>query len=189
MNDLYASALEFEKFFRARGWRFCFIGGLAVMRWGVPRLTLDVDISLLTGWEGTERYVNEIVQHFEARIVAAAEFARTNRVVLVKSSTGTPADISLAALAFEEEAIARASAWRIRRGVELTTCSAEDLIVYKAFANRERDWDDIAGVAERQGRGLDRRYVLEALRPLCEARGERGPVKRVAALLSAKEEL
>ncbi len=61
MSDLLASAMEFEQFFRARGWRFCFIGGLAVLRWGMPRVTLDVDISLLTGWDATAAFVDENV--------------------------------------------------------------------------------------------------------------------------------
>lgn len=43
MNPLFAAALELQRFFAARQWRFCFIGGLAVQRWGEPRLTLDVD--------------------------------------------------------------------------------------------------------------------------------------------------
>ena len=36
-----------------RGWRFCFIGGLAVQKWSEPRVTDDVDLTLFTGL-GTE---------------------------------------------------------------------------------------------------------------------------------------
>jgi hypothetical protein len=39
VNPLFAAALEIQQFFNAHGWRFCFIGGLAVQRWGEPRLT------------------------------------------------------------------------------------------------------------------------------------------------------
>jgi len=188
MSGLYESAMEFEAFFRARGWRFCFIGGLAVLRWGVPRITLDVDISVLTGWDDTERYVDEVVRHFAARMNDAAAFARENRVLLVKSSGGTPADISMAALPFEEEVIGRASLWRVQREIALTTCSAEDLLVYKAFANRARDWDDIAGIVRRQGRRLNEAQVMGALRPLCEARGESEVMERLARLMRQTEE-
>ena len=34
-----------------QGWRFCFVGGLALQRWGEPRVTEDVDLTLLTGFE------------------------------------------------------------------------------------------------------------------------------------------
>lgn len=34
MNPLFEAALEVEAICRAAGFRFCFIGGLAVQRWG-----------------------------------------------------------------------------------------------------------------------------------------------------------
>ncbi len=35
-----AAAGEIQAFCQKQGWRFCFIGGVAVQRWGEPRLTL-----------------------------------------------------------------------------------------------------------------------------------------------------
>jgi hypothetical protein len=35
-------------------------------------------------------------------------------------------------------------------GAGIRTCSAEDLIVYKAFADRPRDWVDVKGILLRQ---------------------------------------
>ncbi len=53
----------------------CFIGGLAVQRWGEPRQTRDVDLTLLTGF-GTERpFVDELLDAFDARLSDAATFA------------------------------------------------------------------------------------------------------------------
>lgn len=43
MNPLLAAALEIQAFCRAQPWRFCFIGGPAVQRWGEPRLTQDAE--------------------------------------------------------------------------------------------------------------------------------------------------
>jgi hypothetical protein len=34
MNPIFAAAVELQDFCHAQGWRFCFIGGLAVQRWG-----------------------------------------------------------------------------------------------------------------------------------------------------------
>ena len=48
------------------------------------------------------------------------------------------------------------------------TCSAEDLIVLKAFADRPKDWMDIEGIIMRQENSLDIRYIFDRLFPLCK---------------------
>jgi len=45
---ILAAAAEVEAFCRLRNWPFCFIGGIAVQRWGMPRFTQDVDLTLFT---------------------------------------------------------------------------------------------------------------------------------------------
>jgi hypothetical protein len=55
--------------------------------------------------------------------------------------------------------------------VPLRVCSAEDLIVMKAFAARAKDWLDMEGVLIRQGGQLDWPYILRQLRPLVELKG------------------
>ncbi len=57
MNAIFAAAGEIQEFCRARGWRFCVIGGLAVQRWGEPRLTRGVDVTLLTGFGNEPAFV------------------------------------------------------------------------------------------------------------------------------------
>ena len=55
MIDLFQVALELQAFLLSRTWRFCFIGGLALQRWGEPRVTQDVDCTLLTGFGAAVR--------------------------------------------------------------------------------------------------------------------------------------
>ena len=50
MTPVLVAAIEIQQFCQAREWQFCIIGGLAVLRWGEPRATQDVDITLLTGF-------------------------------------------------------------------------------------------------------------------------------------------
>ena len=52
MNPILETALEVQRFCRSRRWRFCFIGAIAVQRWGEPRLTQDVDLTVLSGRAG-----------------------------------------------------------------------------------------------------------------------------------------
>lgn len=68
--------------------------------------------------------------------------------------------------------IDRASPWSLGEGNSLPTCSAEDLVVLKVFAARDKDWADLTGVLERQGGKLDFELILQELVPFLEAKGE-----------------
>ena len=77
-------------------------------------------------------------------------------------------DIALAGLPFEERAFSRATYLEYFPGISLLTCSAEDLVVYKAFAVRGTDWDDLEAMIIRQGERLNRALITEALGVLAE---------------------
>ncbi len=141
------------------------------MRWGEPRLTRDVDITLFTGFGAEEPIARVLLELFAPRIPDALEFALTNRVLLLQGSSGVPIDIALAGFPFEAEIIDRATAFEFLPDIALRTASAEDLIVLKAFANRRHDWSDIAGIVARQ-RSLDWNAILARLAPLAELKGE-----------------
>jgi hypothetical protein len=185
VNPLFAAAQSLQRFFESRRWRFCFIGGLAVQRWGEPRLTLDVDCTLLTGFGQEGRYVGELLSAFTPRIDNASEFALAYRVLLLYGPANVPLDIALGAMPFEERCIERASSFDIGRGASLLTCGAEDLIVLKAFAGRERDWLDIAGIILRRGDRLDADVIWRELLPLLELKGDAGAAARLQRLLDA----
>ena len=54
MNLLFEAALELQTYFQKQNWKFCIIGGLALVRWGEVRMTQDVDVSLLTNFESED---------------------------------------------------------------------------------------------------------------------------------------
>lgn len=168
MNGLFHAALEVEQFMRQQKWRFCLIGGLAVIRWGQPRATQDVDFSLLTGLGGEQKFVDRLLARFPGRIADAKAFALRHRVVLARTAEGVSLDIALAAFPFEEKVINRASLFTFAEDVSLTTASAEDLVVLKAFAGREQDWFDVRGIIVRQGNRVDWNYILAELTLLSE---------------------
>jgi len=168
MNGLFHAALEVEQFMRQQQWRFCLIGGLAVVRWGQPRATQDVDFSLLTGFGEEQEYIDRLLARFPGRRVDAKEFALRHRVVLARTTAGVSLDIALAAFPFEEKIIDRASEFSFAERVSLTTASAEDLVVLKAFAAREQDWSDVRGILTRQGNRLDWNYIVTELSLLKE---------------------
>jgi len=164
VNELIALAVEIQSFCVERGWKFCFIGGLVVQHWGEPRTTKDVDLTLLTGFGGEEKYVDEWLRHYEPRRPDARGFALTNRVLVLRGKSGLGIDIALGALPFEEGAIARAIDLEVYPGVCLRFCSPEDLIIMKAFANRDLDWQDVRMTIIRQGANtLDWKYIRNQL--------------------------
>jgi len=182
MKDLFILARQVQEFLDARRWRSCVIGGIAVQRWGEPRLTRDVDLTLLTGMGGEEPYVDEILRHYRSRVQGGREFALRHRVMLLEASDGTEIDLALGGLPFEANVMDRCSEFEFYPGMVLRTCSAEDLIVMKAFAERELDWADVKGIIARQGGRLNWRTILSELRPLCELKGEPEIVARLEQL-------
>ncbi|HJX30719.1 MAG TPA: hypothetical protein VJ624_02585 [Thermodesulfobacteriota bacterium] len=171
MNALFKAGLEIQQFLETLNWPFCFIGGLAVIRWGELRMTQDIDLCLLCGFGNEEKHAQVFLDNFQARIPDALTFALTNRVLLVSTSNRVAADISLSGLPFEEEMIKRSSPFDFYPDCSLITCSAEDLVVLKAFADRTKDWMDVESIILRQGRNLDMGYVLRQLSPLCDLKG------------------
>jgi predicted nucleotidyltransferase len=77
------------------------------------------------------------------RISDAIAFARERQVLLLRHEpSGVTIEVSFAWLPFEEEALERAYEIDFQ-GVRLRVARAEDLIVYKAAAWRDRDRADI----------------------------------------------
>jgi len=182
VTPLIHVAKNLQDRFEAWGWRFAFIGGVALQRWGNPRLTIDVDVSLLTGFGDETTYVDRLLGIYEPRIVDAREFALGRRVLLLTDGD-VGIDVALAALPFEEAIIGRSSLFEYLPGISLRTCSAEDLIVLKAFADRLQDWADIESVLTRWHGRLDLDLIRRQLTPLVELKEAPDIMARLDALL------
>jgi len=173
MSALFDAARDLQTALAAHGWGFCFIGGLAVLRWGEPRFTRDVDVTLLCPF-GSEDIVSVplLASGYQGRISDPREFARRNRVLLLQSPDGVPIDIALAALPFEEGLVERSSDFEFEPASVLRTCSAEDLIILKLFAFRPRDVLDTETIIIRQRGALDWQYIEMNLQPLAEVKDQ-----------------
>jgi hypothetical protein len=182
--DLVAEAFDLQSYLERLGWRFCFIGGLAVQAWGEPRLTRDIDISLMTGFGGEFEYIDGLLARYEARLPDTREFALRTRTLLLRSPHGVGVDVSLAALPYEDGMIARAVRVEFAPGKPLLVCSAEDLVVTKLFAGRDTDVRDARSVAVRQP-GLNWSFIERALAELDELRGSSGLVEAARRIRAA----
>jgi hypothetical protein len=94
MNAIFTAAKEVCDFMKARRWKFCVIGGLAVQRWGELRTTLDADLTLFTGFGDEEKYVDALLGQFAARTPEARGLALSRRVLLIRATNGKDAATS-----------------------------------------------------------------------------------------------
>jgi hypothetical protein len=186
VNPILETALEIQRFCRKRGWRFSFIGAIAVQRWGEPRLTQDVDLTVLSGFGSEAGFVDALLSTYQGRLPDAREFALRHRVVLVEAATGVPIDVSLGGIPFEERVVERSTGWDVGGDEPLVTCSAEDLVVLKAFAGRTKDWLDVEGIVVRQGAMLKVNLVLRELSPLLELKEDAQSLPRLRAILEKR---
>jgi len=173
MLKILQVAKRFQVACESEGWPFCFIGGLAVQRWGEMRLTKDADATIFTGPGGEPPVIHRLLELFEPRRPDAAEFAIRSRVVLLKDGhDGIGIDVSTGWMPFEKRVCDRSSVFSFAPDLALRTCSAEDLVIHKAFAARSLDWHDVKGILIRQQGDLDFDMIEEELSLLVELKEE-----------------
>jgi hypothetical protein len=180
VNEVFRAAAALQAACETEGWKFCFIGNLAVQRRGEPRETVDVALTLPTGFHDEARLAEALVARFEPRVPDPVAFALTNRVLLLRAPSGVGLDIAFGGLPFEHEVVRRSTFFTFPPDIPLRTCSAEDLIVLKAFADRPRDWVDVEGIIIRQAGQLDWEYLVAQLAPLAELKESPDILRRLA---------
>jgi predicted nucleotidyltransferase len=157
---------------REVGAPFMVIGGIAVITRGVARVTTDVDATIRADGLDLEKLADALArQQIVGRIPDLLEFARANQVLLLQHApTGTPIEVSLAWLPFEEEALARAEPIEIG-GRAVPVARAEDLIIYKAVAWRDRDRADVERLLVQHAGEVDLARVRRVVKQFAEILG------------------
>jgi hypothetical protein len=152
---LVEAADELLSFFRHCRRSACLIGGLVVSRWGEPRVTRDVDATVLVDFNDEAAVLQLLLTRFASREPDPLPRATIGRLALLKASNGVDLDISFAAFPFELEVLERGSDWQVTPQIALRTCSAEDLVLYKLVAARLIDLHDVQSIVTRMGPRLD----------------------------------
>jgi hypothetical protein len=153
------------EFLDAERYRYAIIGGLALAQWGVVRATYDADIKLLApdyDYAATRAAVRAAFPE-DAR----PELPKNGLIVAVRIDDAT-VDFLLALPGYEEQIIERAIL-RDLGGWQAWFCSAEDLIVQKAVAGRDKDWMDIRALLRQHYHALDHSYIEDWLAQFAEA--------------------
>jgi len=146
-------------------------GAQAVLLWGRPRFTADVDVTVRLDPERSRQFVAAMEEAgFALRVSATDDFAATTRVLpFVHAATGLPLDIVLAGPGLEERFISRAVPVDLGAGVPVPVICAEDLVVTKILAGRPKDIEDVRSVLLERLDRLDVASIRETLGLLEEA--------------------
>lgn len=165
MISLIKEAAALQNHFESEARDFFFVGGLALQIWGEPRLTTDIDCTVFTNLMHEDEQIRDLLARFKSRFsddAEAFEHARTRRVLLLETDSGTGIDILLSGLADISTELQRASYQLFAPEISLKVCSAENLIAYKTVAGRLKDFADLESVIIKQT-NLDWEYIDEWL--------------------------
>ncbi len=126
---------------------YMIIGGQAVLIYGEPRLTKDIDITLGISIDKLSILL-EISQklNFEVLIQNIEEFVKRTFVLPTKDKkTGIRIDFIFSFSTYERQAIERAVEINFK-GYKVKFASPEDVIIHKIFAGRARDMEDVKSI-------------------------------------------
>lgn len=135
------------------------IGGQAVLRYGEPRLTDDVDVTLGAGPEALPSVLEQVEAMDLAPLVEDPEsFVRDTMVLpCADAETETRVDLVFSFSPYEKRAIERAR--RVEVGNATVRFAApEDVIIHKLVAGRPRDHEDVKGILAKTS-DLDEAYL------------------------------
>ncbi len=182
MDPRFEAAWEMHLFLSEQRIPYAIIGGIALQKWGDPRFTKDVDMTIAASLtQNMASLVRLITERFPSRIADPLTFARRSRMILVTASNGIEIDISCAMPGYEDEVLVRTVDYELATGKRIRLCSAEDLIIHKAVAGRPQDITDIEGVIYRQRAKLDTAYVRKWLKQFADALETDEPTERFEA--------
>ena len=129
-----------ERAFETADIAHAFGGANALAYYATPRATVDIDLNIF------------------------APASRAGEVLVSLGTLGATVDAPDLMQAIERDGQARERRRRVDFGADrLHILSAEDLLVYKAVFNREKDWRDIAEMIFAANDPLDYGYVREWL--------------------------
>ena len=133
---------------------YMLIGGQAVLLYGEPRLTRDIDITLGIA-PNQYKKIAELISSLDLKVLVdnPEKFANELMVIpAIDESIGIKVDFIFSFTPYERQAIARGN--KVKLGnIEINFASLEDLIIHKIFAGRARDLEDIKNIVLKNPRG------------------------------------
>ncbi len=151
------------------------IGGQAVLLYGEPRLTKDIDLTLGVGPDKLDDIL-AAASRLKLNVLteSAGEFVRKTLVLPAQDQrSGIRVDFIFSYSPYERQAIDRS------RSIQLPTnppasvqfAALEDVVIHKIIAGRPRDIEDVRSILLKNP-GYDRQYIISWLKEFDESLGE-----------------
>ncbi len=165
---------------------YMIIGGQAVLLYGTPRLTRDIDITLgisidklsLAGKAIRDSGLKIIPENIE-------DFVEKTFVLPAKDEkTGLRVDFIFSYTPYERHAIERASDVTIS-GVKVKFATVEDIVIHKIFSGRAQDIEDVRAILIKNP-DCDASYVKKWLKEFDKTFGSRKFSKIFEGMLKKK---
>lgn len=142
---------------------YMIIGGQAVMIYGEPRLTKDIDITIGAKIDRLKDIL-KIAKKLRLKVLPREpyRFAKETMVLpLLDEKTGLRVDLIFSFSKYVREALKRVNKVEIS-DVYVNYVSVEDLIIHKIISGRERDIEDLK-IIIRKNKNIDEKYILRWL--------------------------
>ncbi|MBI5749697.1 MAG: nucleotidyltransferase [Nitrospinae bacterium] len=143
---------------------YMIIGGQAVLLYGEPRLTRDIDITLGVNTDYIDKIITVVQELFLKPIPTDIKsFVRQTMVLpTLDETTGIRVDFIFSFTPYETSAIKRVKKIRVM-GEDVHFASQEDIIIHKIFAGRPRDIEDIRTIVMKNP-SMDFQYIRKWLK-------------------------
>jgi hypothetical protein len=150
---------------------YMIIGGQAVLLYGEPRLTRDIDLTVGVGLDSFTKIRDLLYKTGLNPLVEGKNFTSQTMVLPCQDmETGIRVDVIFSHSPYERQALERVRPLKIE-DILVNFASPEDVIIHKVIAGRPRDLEDVESILLKNS-DMDNRYIENWLRIFSEALGE-----------------
>ncbi len=161
--SLPEKVLLIEEGFRQRRIPHAFGGAIALAYYATPRATIDIDVNVFVPVARADDVLG-VLQVLGAEPLRAEERAQLERHEQVRIHWDrTPLDLFFSYDALHESCLERRQQMPFGDGDAIHVLAAEDLLVFKAVFDRDKDWRDIEELIYAMGDELDAAYATDWL--------------------------
>lgn len=151
---------------------YMIIGGQAVLLYGEPRLTKDIDITLGVSIDKLSELLN-IIKKIELMPLPENIIGFTQKTFVLPAKdikTNIRVDFIFSQTSYEKQAIERVNKINLKNTI-LKFASIEDVIIHKIFAARPRDIEDAKSIMIKNP-NFDKNYIRKWLKVFDNSMGE-----------------
>lgn len=166
---------------------YMLIGGQAVLLYGSPRLTRDIDITL--GVDSDQwLLMREVCQTIGLKILPPKieKFVQeTNVLPAEDKESRIRVDFIFSFSEYERQAIQRAKRVKVNQYL-VRFASLEDMIIHKMIAGRVRDEEDVKNILLKNWTKIDKKYIEKWLKEFDQSMGNKELLDQFRQLMKIK---